>query len=385
MLDENATAQHPEQLRGVSGLEYGTKALTASAASPGSASEKATAATKVAKAHHANQKPQALIDREGKTQAVYGSKDNGYVAVDAKFDKSGAIDANATRDAQVQYLAGYVQSQTATNEGVQYEQKESSYLAGIKKEYTETNGVYDLTGGDTKTTTDAAMLSSLGTEVGEKGSGVYEFGGQKFNTGMSQEQAREVLHTRGISGVHTEANDNGTNQVVYSQHTPTSNNQMLESTSRAHNGNAIAKYNTNIGSANGPQSWTTDGQGGGTMTFANQNAAARYFQQSGNIQLAESISSAKQGKDISDGVRTVSVGNGGQVSINFNGRALAEQGIKMQNSDDGKDMYVSSSDNTFKDPFATTGPMLEVGQQSPQPTTQNNNQQNPQPTTQNNP
>ena len=247
-------------------------------------------------------------------------------------------------------IQNYANSQLAKNNGITYNQDTSSYSNAVANAYgADASGVVDMTkaqlGENSDAAyTDAAMIASIGDSKGMP-DGVYKIGEHTFNTGLSKEQATQILASRGINGV----NSNGAS-MSYHQHNPNPTNNSFVATRQGSNGHPIAQYSTGIGQKGGP-TWQADGSGGGTMKFTDQRAAVTYFQAQGNTSMAHEIANMGANTSYTRGAQTFSNTSEG-FSLSFNGANLKKQGMQMEIASNGSDMYVSSFDAQVKDPFA---------------------------------
>ena len=246
-------------------------------------------------------------------------------------------------------ISSYAQEQMGKNNGLVFEQRSADFSNGIASKYgTGPSGVVDMTtaqmGEDTNGAyVDAAMIASIGEQTGD---GVYKVGNHTFNTGLTKESASQILQARGINGLkHTQ------DMMSYHQHNAPLTNRSLADVRQGSNGHPLAQYSTGIGKAGGPSSWTADGNGGGTMSFASRQAAATYFQAQGNTSMAHEIATMKADTAHVRGAHTFD-DTGSGFSISFNGQELKAQGMKMEIGSNGQDMFVSSFDGETKDPFA---------------------------------
>ena len=262
------------------------------------------------------------------------------------------VDQN-TRAKANDIIQDYQKAQLATNNGIVYGQDTSSYSNAVAGAYNkhknQSTGIIDMTkaqlGAESDAAyTDAAMIASIGDNAG-MADGVYKIGGHTFNTGLSKQQATQILASRGINGVQS----NGSN-MSYHQHNPNPTNNGFVAARQGSNGHPIAQYATGIGKQGGP-TWQADGSGGGTMKFSDQHAAVTYFQTQGNTSMANEIANMSANKTYTRGAQTFSNTSEG-FSLSFDGSKLKKQGVQMEIASNGSDMYVSSFDGQVKDPFA---------------------------------
>ena len=247
-------------------------------------------------------------------------------------------------------LQSYATSQLANNNGITFSQTMEGYSGKVAGKYgTDASGVVDMTtaqlGAESDAAyTDAAMIASIGDSKGMP-DGVYKIGEHTFNTGLSKQQATQILASRGINGVQSNAAN-----MSYHQHAPKATNNSFVAARQGSNGHPIAQYATGIGQKGGP-TWQADGSGGGTMKFADQRSAVTYFQAQGNTSMANEIANMGENTSHSRGAQTFSNTSEG-FSLSFNGTKLKQQGMQMEVASNGSDMYVSSFDGQVKDPFA---------------------------------
>lgn len=247
-------------------------------------------------------------------------------------------------------LQSYAASQLATNNGITFNQTMEGYSGKVAGKYgANESGVVDMTtaqlGAESDAAyTDAAMIASIGDSKGMP-DGVYKIGDYTFNTGLSKQQATQILASRGINGVHSDAAN-----MSYHQHTPRATNNSFVATRQGSNGHPIAQYATGIGKQGGP-TWQADGSGGGTMKFTDQRSAVTYFQAQGNTSMANEIANMSANTSYTRGAQTFSNTSEG-FSLSFKGSELKKQGMQMEIASNGSDMYVSSFDAQVKDPFA---------------------------------
>ena len=197
---------------------------------------------------------------------------------------------------------------------------------------------------------DAAMVSTLGTAV-KNAPGTYTFGGKTFETGMSKSQAQQILQSRGINDVGYQGliRSVPSDTVTYKQSAPSASNAAMDTTRHA-NGMVHTKYNTHIGKTDGP-SWTSDGSGGGTMKFKSSADATRYFMAMGEDGMASRIAQTKEGTSHNSGIHTFANNGGNGFEVKFDGQAMRQQGMRMETSADGENMFISSYDATPKNAF----------------------------------
>ena len=307
----------------------------------------------------------AMAALHGKDMGVYyGSdgKEAGHI-----YDYNGqqiAVSQEQIGKAE-ETIANYTQEKMA-NGGVTYQQKTQEMVAAMA----ERNGmdassrVVDLSHANTTGQyTDAAMAASIGTRIdnGNESHETYRVGeganavtfkvpkglGQSTSVG-GPTMAQSILKSRGINQVK---NDVDNNSISYSQSTPQNTNNMYGETRTTPSGGVVTQMNTNIGKAGGPQSFTSDGNGGGTMKFANRQQAMTYFQSSGSYQMADKIGQMSDNtSQIVGSQRFRDEGDKG-FSIDFDGSMMKEQGMSMSMHSDGKSLLVASTDNQPKDPF----------------------------------
>lgn len=316
------------------------QSIAAASSKKGRESEQATAAMA---SLNSNDETDKYFDADGKAiegGKIFTDKDNNKTYVDDK------VIANSGT-----YIQDYADTQLETNNGVVYGQQTDSYSNAVADKYKDfiSNGAIDMTkaqlGKNSDAAyTDAAMIASIGDSAG-MADGVYKIGDHTFNTGLSKQQATQILASRGINGVQS----NGAN-MSYHQHNPTPTNNGFVAARQGSNGHPIAQYATGIGKQGGP-TWQADGSGGGTMNFANQRAAVTYFQTQGNTSMANEIANMKENKTYTRGAQTFSNTSEG-FSLSFDGSKLKKQGMQMEIASNGSDMYVSSFDGQVKDPFA---------------------------------
>lgn len=214
---------------------------------------------------------------------------------------------------------------------------------------------------------DAAMISKVGKAVEGK-EGVYSFNGHEYNTGMTTKQADAVLAARGVYGVTNTSEkgasgDSGKGTIRYAQHTLSGQTSNLSSVQHD-GGQTRARYDLQ-----GMATFTQQGRSGGTFTFKNQAAAVQYFEQTGNISMANKVRAYDKNDSsthtLSGSVVTtqsngqtgynnlatfVDNGNGG-FSIQYNERGLKDEGIELGAMTDGSGFYASTNGNQVANPF----------------------------------
>ena len=261
-------------------------------------------------------------------------------------------DFNRSASEASEIIEKYTNDQQKTKDGAVFEQTTGEFVKEIIAERNgngellstlpkNSGGEYDF--GSHKNSgdyTNAALISVLGKEV-EGSAGVYQLGNEKFHTGLSKEDAAPILAARGISGARLENNN-----VVYHQHTPKDQNNTFVA-AQTFGGKTISKFNADIGTPNGP-SWKSDGSGGGEMKFANKKSAMDYFQKHGAAQMADYIGNGANGTNVHDFKEAAN----GEFVVNFRGKDLAMNGMRMEQHSDGKSLMVSTSDSRVADPFA---------------------------------
>ena len=320
---------------------YETKATTVAAA----ATEREKVGTAMAYQNRSARTTKNYLDANG--SAITG----GSIVTD-KQGNATFVDSTTQNNASA-IVQDHVNAQMATNDGAVYNQGLADYATHMSKKYDGAQGsTVDLSSRmDDGTYTDRAMIAAVGRPT--ETAGVYSLGGVNYNTGMTQEQATNILSTRGINGMSMQRD--GSNNVTgfsYHQHQAPVGNNSFVGTQRGANGHPIAHYKTGIGQQGGPASWTSDGNGGGKMTFKNQSEAATYFQAQGNLDMARAVSNTSSGSTTSFGAACKMTNSSDGFSINFNGNDLKNNGMKMDVSANGQDLYVSSYDGQVKDPFA---------------------------------
>ena len=368
---ETATAQHPAGLAGGQTRAIARKeSIAAASTKTGREGEQATTAMKAMSSKE--DVTGKYFDADGKAiegGSIVKGADGGLTYVDKAVmdDQQGTVarytdNAIANDNAGATYAhnaAEYAQYLTTAQAG----KENSGAYAGTK----DASGVYDLTSQtSTGAFTDRAMISAVGEAVKNQ-PGVYTLGGQTFNTGLTQAEGQSILRSRGINGVQTTSDVAGTGQAgfTYHQHTPKSSNTAFVGTQKNANGHPIAQYATGIDATgqgkNGAPTWNSDGKGGGTMKFSNQQAAVSYFQKQGNVETAEAIAAVGENGSHTYGSQTFENNGSNGFTVSFDGQALAKQGTKMEIGGNGTDMYVSSSDGQAKDPFALdhSSPMVD--------------------------
>lgn len=281
-----------------------------------------------------------------KTNGDVDNKFNGYTDENGnsvgnvrKYQGSLYADDGLSASNAHDILSKHIDDQMNRSSGAVFSQNRNEFTEKFEKKYrTDKEGVYDLSSPSSSAEyTDAAMISKVGAQVGN---GVYTIGDKQFRTGMTPQFADKVLNSRGINGIE---NKDGT--ISYHQHTPPNKNSSFVE-ARTVGNRTIAKYNAGIGTPDGP-SWKSDGAGGGQMTFANKRAAMNYFQGNGAAQMADRIASGAQSTSLHDFREDA---NG--FTVEFRGKDLARNGMRMEQHGDGKSLMVSSGDARVSDPFA---------------------------------
>ena len=263
---------------------------------------------------------------------------------------------------------------------VEYEQERAAFATSMATSATrnEETGVMDMKQGSVGEMTNAAMVTALGKQV-EGQPGVYSFAGQTWNTGMDKQTATGILQSQGISAVK----DNKDGSVSFSQRqvlasaystqrtkgadgekttttTAYARPPLLAETSYS-GGKAIGRYDLGIATnqPNAPTAFIPDKRtGGGSLTFASQNAAAQYMLSHGYSNMAQQILNTEQGKSNSQGIHTFQHTDNG-FAIQFNGDAMQKQGMSLGTSRDGTSLYVSAHGNQVANPFAMSAPSPE--------------------------
>ena len=253
----------------------------------------------------------------------------------------------------------YTNSQMAKG-GVEYQQRQDDYAANFSERHggTAANPNVDLSNASkTGDYVDAAMAVTLGKKV-EGSENTYSLGNNvqvKVPASMTKSAAAQILQQNGIvatkNGTAKDASGNTYSTVSYTQKNPSTTNPMYVASRTAANGGLVTQMNTRIGKEGGPQSFTSDGNGGGTMSFASKESAMTYLQQNGASAMADHIGGMTEKSTSTVGAQTFKENDDGTFSIGFNGRALKDQGMAMEMHSDGHSMMVSSNDNQPKDPF----------------------------------
>lgn len=292
---------------------------------------------------------------------------NGYTDANGKSigtvrEDKGRLYADFNRSASEasEIIKKYTNDQQNAKEGAVFEQATGDFVKemlydidkdGVHNEkYSKnSNGEYNLgnlvNSGDY---TNAALITTLGKEV-EGSAGVYQLGNEKFRTGLSKEDAAPILAARGISGAKIDNNN-----VVYHQRAPKDQNNTFVA-AQTFGGKTISKFNADIGSPNGP-SWKSDGAGGGEMKFANKKAAMDYFQKHGAAQMADYIGEGRTGTNVHD----FKEASNSEFVVNFRGKDLAANGMRIEQHSDGKSLMVSTSDSRVADPFAVDSDLSTI-------------------------
>jgi hypothetical protein len=283
----------------------------------------------------------------------------------------------------------YTQEQMGKTEGAQYQQDIATFMGEMANRNGMKNVVIDLSeANNSGQYTDAAMAASIGRKTGsdtQAGYDTYTIGEGKnairvkVPMGMDQATskggptvAQQILKTKGINQIKTSSDGQS---LSYAQHVPENKNTMYVATKTAANGGVITQMNTNIGEKGGPQTWTSDGKGGGTMKFENKQAAMTYFQSSGSASMADHIGKMQPNETATsaNGVQTFRDNGSDGFEVSFNGSALKDQGMSMAMHSNGKDLLVSSSDNQPKDPFRYDEIKQTKANEGTEETNQNNN------------
>jgi hypothetical protein len=283
-------------------------------------------------------------------RAISNSKDDGATYYDKNGNKGTMKQYNNEsyfQDDSTQFdfdVAGAINDKLENGGRVEFTQKESEFISSMGGD--GRGGEVNMNTSSIAGMTNAAMVTSLGEEVADS-PGTYKVGNNTFVTGMDKSTAQGILATQGISDVRSESG-----QVVFGQRGVQKRpNPLLAETSHA-GGKVIGRYNMGIGTkkANAPKSFESDGNKGGTLTFANQQSAAQYMMSNGNVGMAERILSAGKGKTEVSDIHSFNNTKSG-FSISFNGKNLQAQGMSMGLSQDGTNMFVASQDRNVKNPF----------------------------------
>jgi hypothetical protein len=310
------------------------------------------------------------VDSSGKvsdttTGTIYQHKDDPTGANAVGIENGTFANGHSMGDA----IADYAQEKR-DNGGAVYQQSATDFSSYLGKEYGRTKNV-DMTSHYTDpqkgaaAMADAAMISKVGTAVPGK-EGVYQFAGREYNTGMTTKQADSVLAARGVHGVTNTATSGGTNAgsgtISYAQHTLSGQTSNMLGVQHD-NGQTRARYDLQ-----GMATFTQNGRYDGTFTFKNQAAAVQYFEQTGNLSMADKVRQYNAADPASrtiagsvekmdkDGLPTgtyntlaVMSDNGSNgFSIQYNGK---EEGIELGAMTDGSGFYASTNDNKVANPF----------------------------------
>jgi hypothetical protein len=236
---------------------------------------------------------------------------------------------------------------------------------------------------------DAAMITKLGTAVpGQEG--VYKWGETTYNTGLTTKQADSILASRGVSGVINTSekggnSNSGSGMIQYAQHNLSGQTSNLMGVQHD-GGQTRARYDLQ-----GMATFTQQGRTGGTFTFKDKAAAVQYFEQTGNISMADKVRSYNavdtNTHNIYGSVRTTDSNNqsgyntiatmsdNGQngFSIQMNERGLKDEGIELGAMTNGKGFYASTNDNKVANPFYVYDPKAN-GEAKQADTEENTNQ-----------
>jgi hypothetical protein len=249
------------------------------------------------------------------------------------------------------------QSMSNGGSGISMQQDVTQFKAGITGGRNVSDTHTDLSGlSYPKAIANAAMITSIGQDVSKETGmeGSYRIGGHTYTTGMSKQQATDILQSRGISGIEMHKDSAGSDTYfTYQQQAVSDKSSILRETKHDKDGHALAIFSAGIGKKNGPSKAEAIANNGLRLSFENKAQAARYFNATGNIEMATAVSNTHTGASDKVGDYTTLTDNGSKgFTVELDGKEMFKHGMRVGVAENGEDIITRSNDAHVKDPFA---------------------------------
>ena len=295
---------------------------------------------------------------EGSYYNVNGNKADVSSTVDVKeYNGDRIAVSNDVKNNAGDILKTYSRDQRASAGGAQYNQSLNEFTTQITPSDMGTPGkrteAQKMNAAMATVVSDQMSKNGVPNSGGNKSSG-YQIAGKKYDTGMSVTEAKSYLANRGVTNVTA---NNGS--ISYTQknaeHKPQPPKEIREK-----DGNTMAKYDLQ-----GMGTFTQQGRSGGEFSFESKDKAIEFFEKNGNTDFANAVrddvltTKGVNGSVINDDgtvnqiARAYEDSSTGEYKIQFNSRAMEQEGTKIEECNDGKHFFATAvGSNEVRNPFA---------------------------------